>query len=62
MSYKLYDGLIKFILLTTVLCSSTVVQRKPNFAFHGKDGYANAPVYYVIRTLPILFTSWSYIL
>ena len=25
--------------------------------FHGKNDYMNAPQFYIIRTLPVLFTS-----
>jgi hypothetical protein len=29
-----------------------------HIAFHGKNGYANAPQCYVARTLPGLFVDW----
>jgi hypothetical protein len=40
-----------FILLTAT-CRSTTID---NVVFHGNNGHANVPRYYVIRTLPLLF-------
>jgi hypothetical protein len=30
---------------------------KTRFLFHGDNGYANAPLFYIVRTLPALFVS-----